>query len=126
MKAGLETTWATLQRAQDRFFLVHQLGGLIRSMGSLGASALLPDGAPDAFGFAYRQWAKAMEGEQERKRLHPTLHLCYAIDRGWEPGLWLAEDLVLPEPEPGLFHRVKGFLIGSPLDGPTTPQPVGR
>jgi hypothetical protein len=125
MREGHEATWATLVRAQDRFALVHQLGALIRSMGSLGASALLPDGAP-AWGFVHRQWAKAMEGEQELKRLHPALRLRWAVDHGWEPGLWLAEDLVQPEPEPSLVHRVTGWLINSPLDGPTKPVQVGR
>jgi hypothetical protein len=122
MREGQEAVWATLVRAQDRFALVHQLAAVVREMGGLGAHALLQT-AP-IWGYVYRQWGKV--DEQELRRMHPALRLRYAVDHGWEPGLWLAEDLVQPEPEPGLIHRVKGFLIGSPLDGPTTPQPVGR
>lgn len=125
MRGGHEAVWATLVRAQDRFALVHQLGALIRSMGSLGASALLPNGAP-AWGFVHRKWALAMEGEQESKRLHPALRLRYAVDHGWEPGLWLAGNLVQPEPEPTLISRVRGFLIPSPLVSDGKPVEVGR
>jgi hypothetical protein len=107
-----EEVWATLVRSQDRFALTHQLAAVIREMGGLGASALLPGGAPN-WGYAYRQWGKV--NEQELKRLHPALRLRYAVDNGWEPGLWLAEDLVKPEPEPAGRSLLRGFLIPSPL-----------
>lgn len=110
---GYEASWAVMVREQDRFALVHQLGQVIRSMGGLGASALLPDGAPD-WGYAYRQWPKAIEGERELKRLRPALRLRYAVDHGWEPGLWLAADLVRPEPQVARRGLV-GLLIPSPL-----------
>jgi hypothetical protein len=55
MRLGQEKPWATLVRAQDRFALVHQLAGLVRSMGGLGSSALLPDGAP-SWGYIYKRW----------------------------------------------------------------------
>lgn len=113
---GYEAAWAVLVREQDRFALVHQLGQVIRSMGGLGASALLPGGAPD-WGYAYRQWAKAMEGEQELKRLHPALRLRFAVDHGWDPGWYLADDLVLPEPQ-GVRRGLVGLLIPSPLRSP--------
>jgi hypothetical protein len=110
---GYEQAWAVLVREQDRFALVHQLGALVRSMGGLGASALLPDGAPD-WGYAYRQWPRALEGERDLKRLHPALRLAYAIGEKWEPGLYLADDLVRPEPERARRGLV-GILIPSPL-----------
>jgi hypothetical protein len=59
----------------------------------------VPDRAPD-WGYAYRQWPKTIEDKQELRRLHPAPGLRYAIDHGWQPGLYLAEDLVLPEPPP--------------------------
>jgi hypothetical protein len=110
---GYEAAWAVLVREQDRFALVHQLGQVIRGMGGLGVSALLPGGAPD-WGYAYRQWAKALEGEQELKRLHPALRLAHAVREQWDPGLWLRDDLVLPEPERARRGLV-GLLIPSPL-----------
>jgi hypothetical protein len=113
MREGVEATWAKLSRAQDRFALIHQLAALLRSMGAFGAQALLPGGAP-AWGFAYRQWAKAIEGEQELRHLHPALRLRYAVDHGWEPGLWLADDLVVPEPTTARRGSL-GFLVPSPL-----------
>ena len=113
MLDGYEVAWGVMTREQERFSLLHQLGSVLRGMGGLGASALLPGGAP-AWGYAYRQWAKAMEGEQELKRLHPTLRLRFAIDHDWQPGLYLRDDLVIPEPEQGR-RGLLGFLIPSPL-----------
>jgi hypothetical protein len=112
MRDGHEAGWATLVRAQDRFSLTHQLGALVRAMGSLGAAALPPGGAP-GWAFVYRQWKRV--DEQQLKPLHPGLRLRYACDNHWGPGLWLAEDLVLPEPEPDTRRGLRGWLIPSPL-----------
>jgi hypothetical protein len=97
-------------RCQDRFGLVHQLASVVRSMGGLGASALLVN-APDG-GYCYRRWDRV--AEQELRRLHPALRLRFAIDHDWQPGLWLRDDLVLPEPQRARRGPL-GFLIPSPL-----------
>ena len=57
--------------------------------------------APQA-GYVYKQWDRALNAEQELKRLRSALRLRYAVDQKWEPGLWLALDLVKPKPEPSL------------------------
>jgi hypothetical protein len=76
-------------------------------------------------GYAYRQWPKAIEGEQELRRLHPALRLRYAIDHGWQPGLYLAEDLVLPEPPPQGRRGVFAFLVRSSLRQGSSGSPRG-
>jgi hypothetical protein len=112
IRSGREGDLAVLVRAQERFARTHELAVLVRQMGSLGAQALLPDGAPD-WGYAYRQWAKV--DEMELKRLAPPLRLRWAHDHDWQPGLWLADDLVRSEPEPAGRSLLRGFLIPSPL-----------
>ena len=76
-------------------------------------------------GYAYRQWPKAIEGEQELRRLHPALRLRYAIDHGWQPGLYLAEDLVLPEPPPQGRRGVFAFVVRSSLRQGSSGSPRG-
>ena len=73
----------------------------------------VPDGP--GLGVCLRQWPKAIEGEQELRRLYPAPRLRYAIDHGWQPGLYLAEDLVLSEPPPQARRGVFGFPVPSPL-----------
>jgi hypothetical protein len=76
-------------------------------------------------GVCLRQWPKAIEGEQELRLLHPALRLRYAIDHGWRPGLYLAEDLVLSEPPPQGRRGVFGFLVPSPLRQGVAAVPPG-
>jgi hypothetical protein len=55
----------------------------------------------------------------------PGLRLRYAIDHGWRPGLYLAEDLVLSEPPPQGRRGVFGFLVPSPLRQGVAAGPPG-
>jgi hypothetical protein len=93
LEHGAEQTYLAMQRQQARFALCHQIGTLLRSVGGLGAQVLLLGGVPEVHGFTFKRWDLALAGVQETKRLKAPLRLRYAIDHGWQPGLWLAGDV---------------------------------
>jgi hypothetical protein len=93
MEHGAEQVFVELQRQQQKFALCHQIGGLLRRVGGLGASAMLPGGVPEVHGFAFRRWDLAMEGDRALRLLKPALRLRYSLDHGWLPGLYLAGDI---------------------------------
>lgn len=111
IREGRGGDWAVMVMAQDRFSVVHQAGQVVRSMGGLGAQALL-NGPPNV-AFAYQRWDLAQAGEQELRRLHPGLRLRYASDQGWGPGLWLSGDVPdRPAVSQGPRRGLVGLLVG--------------
>jgi hypothetical protein len=96
MELGAEQTYLELQRQQARFALCHQIGGLLRQVGGLGAEIHLPGGVPESVGFTFVRWDLGLEGDYEVRRLKPPLRLRWAVDHGWKPGLYLASDIRYP------------------------------
>jgi hypothetical protein len=120
--AVLRVLWELSARFDD----MHAAARICRDSGGLGAEAMLPT-APEPLGFTVLNYRKALEDMPKFKAVKPPLKLAWMVREGWRPGLWTASDHRQAEqqPEPSLLHRVKGFLIPSPLVSDGKPVQVG-
>ena len=99
--------------AARRYAECHELARILREhVGGLGAAVVWPSYCPSEVGPVWRNWEKAVADDAQHQRRRYRSLVCwirYAHDQGWEPGLWLAQDLVAkPKPKPGLLQRVTG------------------
>lgn len=109
VREGHAETLKQMWVLSDRYDDCHRAGRICRQTGGLGAQTLL-DAAPDAIGFALANWQKAAAEMDELRQVRPPLRLRFMIDRGWEPGLWLAADL--QRAEAARQKRKPGVLAG--------------
>jgi hypothetical protein len=105
--------WITAQAAAARFEEAHRLARVLRdNVGGLGALTVWPGACPSWCGVVYRKWEKALADDALRQlqtTKSMTCRIRLGVDNGWEPGLWLAPDLVdQPAPKPSLLQRITG------------------
>jgi hypothetical protein len=112
-RAGREETWGVFTRAADRWATLHRAGDLLRRVGGLGAQAQLTVPAPEHLAWAWRRWWLALDGLQEWRRLAVPLRLRWSIDHGWQPGLYLRDDVPAgPEDDQPGRGGLLGRLLG--------------
>jgi hypothetical protein len=112
IQQGHDLTWAQLVGEATRFDKLHRAAAILRQSGGLPVM-IFPRGCPDGLGHLYRNWEPALEGLAELKRHPGPLRLRFAVDRGWQPGLWLPSDHEQRQEERP--KRPWGWLIPSPL-----------
>lgn len=109
------STWGVLLAAYRDFEAVHRVAEQIRDGLGLGPDSL-PDGAPRS-ALAMRNWRLVLENSTEFDSLKKPLRLPYAIEHGFEPGLWRPED-VKTRPTDRTFktklQRFGSAVMGSP------------
>ncbi len=82
----------TLQEAERVFNACHYMALWLRSMGVADTDDQLLGDEPIE-GLTFCRWADFNEHRHELGPLHDPLKLAYAVEHGWEPGLWLASEL---------------------------------
>jgi hypothetical protein len=112
VREGHGETMKRLWEESDRFDTCHQAGRICRSSGGLGTQAML-DNAPEPLGFTVRNWQKAGGELQDFKLIRAPLRLRWMVDRGWEPGLWLRDDLRQAEQQ-RRGSRLRALLAARP------------
>jgi len=116
IESNCELTWATLTRATAKWLNILEVAYLLLDSGGLGAVQVYPNGCPADVGLRYLNWVPVdAGGGQELRRLPDELQLRGAIDRGYQPGIWLPADHVraaaeVPEPKRGPLQLLAGFV----------------
>lgn len=85
-------TRETLQEAERVMQACHFMALYLRSMGVPGTDAQLLGDEP-VEGLTLRRWSDFNMRRQELRPIRQPLKLAYAVQAGWEPGVWLATDL---------------------------------
>lgn len=94
IQGGAGRVWEDLVLCATKFQAVHEAGLLLRETDGFPMQ-LWPAGAPEGVAVVWRNWRAALLQHEELRHMPGPLRLRAAIDRGLEPGLWLASDLVL-------------------------------
>lgn len=92
-------TWGTLTAATADFNSAHLVADQFRDFIGAGSNSL-PDGAP-ALALSFRNWRPVLD-DQQLNMIKKPLRLRYAIEQGYEPGLWRPDD-VKTRPEDATF-----------------------
>jgi hypothetical protein len=106
-------TFGVLTAAYTDFELCHAIGGLVRDTLGYGY-ARFPQGSTRA-ALWLKNWRKELLDDGIFARQPAALRLRYAIDKGFEPGLWAPSDVEESRPEDRSFGgRLKnlGFATG--------------
>lgn len=90
MRSEHPEAWTTMLMESDRFVRVHEAAGLVRRLGGLLAE--LPGSAP-RLAFQYRAWLTAQQQLEELRTVAKPLRLRWAVDHGWQPGLWRVDEI---------------------------------
>lgn len=112
IQAGYGRQWEDLVLAGGRWDAIHSAAELVRDTGSLGSQTMYPAGCPTSIGCMFLGWEAALEGVREVRRLPGPLRVRAAVDRGWRPGLWLADDHARFAAEPKGKRSLLGTLVG--------------
>jgi hypothetical protein len=97
-KAGRATDLTVLVEQNDRYAEAHRLAARLRDTGQMGSSVLFNREAPDKFCIEFLAPEKAATEVGQLRPIAKVLWLRYAVEHGWQPGLWLASDHQAPEP----------------------------
>jgi hypothetical protein len=100
----------TLQEAERVFNACHYMALWLRSMGVADTDDQLLGDEPIE-GLTFRRWADFNEHRHELGPLHDPLKLPYAVEHGWEPGLWLASKLRGVDQGPARRRFMPAFLV---------------
>ncbi|MEV5962100.1 hypothetical protein AB0L70_10070 [Kribbella sp. NPDC051952] len=90
MRSEHAESWTTLLMQGDRFMRLHEAADLTRRLGGLLSE--LPGAAP-RLAFQYRAWLTAQQQFEELRTVARPLRLRWAIDHGWQPGLWRPDQI---------------------------------
>jgi hypothetical protein len=103
-------TRETLQEAERVMNTCHFMALYLRSMGVPGTdSQLLGDDPVE--GLTFRRWAEFNAHRHELGPIRQPLKLAYAVEHGWEPGVWLAEQLRGIDQGPARRRFMPAFLV---------------
>jgi hypothetical protein len=103
-------TRETLYEAERVFNACHYMALWLRSMGVPDTDDQLTGDDP-VHGLTFRRWADFSEQRHELGPIHEPLKLAYAVEHGWEPGLWLASDLRGIDQGPARRRFMPSFLV---------------
>ena len=118
VRAGQEVAWSQLVRTGDMWDQIHSAGQLLRETGVFAGELMFT--FPTSIAVALLNPAPAMEGGlEEVRRLPAPLRLRAAIDRGWQPGLYLKSDhdaaaAVEPKPKRRLLAGLRPRGVPDP------------
>lgn len=111
MRSEHPESWTTMLVQTDRFIRVHEAADLVRGLG--GMQTDLPGSAP-RLAWQYRAWLSAQQHFEQLRLVEKPLRLRWAVDHGWQPGLWRAEEIngngdprPAPRPNPLTVGRLK-------------------
>ncbi len=100
------STWGVLQATYFDFEQVHRVAWSIRE--NLGAGPdSLPDGAP-GWALTFRNW-KPLLNDMQFSHVRKPLRLPYAIEHGYEPGLWRPEDVKTTAEDRSFFGKLRNL-----------------
>jgi hypothetical protein len=93
VEAGRIEDWGVLVEGQVMWSRLHEVADLLRPQ--VGAESFrMATGAP-RMALRFRNWELAASDGQQGpyRRLKPPLRLRYAIENGWDPGIWRPADV---------------------------------
>jgi hypothetical protein len=102
-------TRETLQEAERVMNACHFMALYLRSMGVPGTDAQLLGDEP-VEGLTFRRWSDFNARRHELDPIRQPLKLAFAVQAGWQPGLWLASDLRGVDQGPGSRRFIPVWL----------------
>ena len=84
-------SWTAMMLHTDRLRKIHEAAVMVRAIG--GVQTELPGAAPASLAWLYRNWQAAETGFESLRRIARPLRLRWAVEQGWDPGLWRADQI---------------------------------